>query len=93
MLLPKEKVLVNHYRKNLNIEYSNWAVNVILNWKNNTAPKNLFHIHGTKDRIFSIKKIKPDHTIQNGGHLMILNRSDEIIECINNILIAHQREI
>jgi len=93
VITNEEKVLVNNYRRNLNLEYSNWAVNVILNWKNNTAPKNLFQIHGTKDRIFSIKKIKPDHTIQNGGHLMILNRSSEINECINNILIAHKREL
>jgi pimeloyl-ACP methyl ester carboxylesterase len=93
VITNEEKGLVNNYRKNLNLEYSNWAVNAILNWKNNTAPKNLFHIHGTKDRIFSINKIKPDHTIQNGGHLMILNRSSEINECINNILIAHKREL
>jgi len=57
-----------------------------LNWKNKKAPENLYHIHGDRDRIFSIKKIKPDYTIHNGGHLMILNKSDEVNECISSIL-------
>lgn len=85
----EEKLLVHDYRKNLSTAYSNWAVNAIVNWQNTTAPKNLYHIHGDKDRIFSIKKIKPDYTIHNGGHLMILNKSDEVNECISSILAAH----
>ncbi|MGI8582198.1 MAG: alpha/beta fold hydrolase [Chitinophagaceae bacterium] len=82
----EEKDLVHAYRKNISTVYSNWAINAILNWKNKIAPKNLYHIHGDRDRIFSIKKIKPDYKIHNGGHLMILNKSDEVNECINSIL-------
>jgi surfactin synthase thioesterase subunit len=88
----EEKEMVHEYRRNISTIYSNWAVNTILNWKNKKAPKNLFHIHGTKDRIFSIKKIKPDYTIQDGGHLMILNKSDEVNKCINGILMANNKE-
>ncbi len=84
-----EKVMVRDYRKNIDIVYSNWAVNAILNWKNKKAPKNLYHIHGNKDRIFSIKKIKPDYTIQNGGHMMIVNKSLEVNKCILSILQNH----
>ena len=84
-----EKAMVREYRKNVDIEYSNWAVNAILNWKNKKAPKNLYHIHGNKDRIFSIKKIKPDYTIQNGGHMMIVNKSLEVNKCILSILQNH----
>lgn len=85
----EEKELVNNYRKNIDSVYSNWAVNAILNWKNTVTPENLYHIHGDKDRIFSIKRIKPDYTIKNGGHLMILNKSEEVNECINAILKKH----
>jgi surfactin synthase thioesterase subunit len=87
----EEKEMVHDYRKNINTVYSNWAINAILNWKNKTAPKNLYHIHGDMDRIFSIKKIKPDYTIHNGGHFMILNKSDEVNECINSILKANMK--
>ena len=85
----EEKQMVHDYRKNIDTAYSNWAINAILNWKNKTAPDNLYHIHGDMDRIFSIKKIKPNYTIHNGGHLMILNKSDEVNECINAILQEH----
>ncbi|MDB5223699.1 MAG: alpha/beta hydrolase [Chitinophagaceae bacterium] len=82
----EEKQMVHDYRKNIDPVYSNWAVNAILNWKSKKAPGDLYHIHGDMDRIFSIKKIKPDYTIHNGGHLMILNKSDEVIKCISSIL-------
>ena len=81
-----EKQMVQEYRKNLDIVYSNWAINAILNWKNNTAPKNLYHIHGDKDRIFPIKKIKANYTVHKGGHLMIMQKFDEVNACINYIL-------
>jgi esterase/lipase len=88
----EEREMVYDYRKNINTVYSNWAVNTILNWENKSAPKKLYHIHGDMDRIFSIKKIKPDYTIHKGGHLMILNKSDEVNQCINSILKANNSE-
>ena len=82
----EEKTMAHEYRRTVDTGYSNWAVNTLINWKNKTAPENLYHIHGNKDRIFSIKKIKPDYTIHSGGHLMILNKSAEVNKCINSIL-------
>ena len=84
-----EKKLVHEYRHNLDIVYSNWAANAILNWKNQSVPHNLYHIHGDKDRIFSIKNIKPDYTILKGGHLMVIQQSDQVNKCINDILKKH----
>lgn len=86
---PEEKEMVHAYRKNVDQRYTNWAIQVILNWKNNAAPENLYHIHGDNDRIFPIKKIKADYTIAKGGHLMILNKSDEVNKCIDLILGKH----
>lgn len=85
----QEKELVNFYRDNLDIQYSNWGINALVNWKNKKIPENLYHIHGTKDRIFPIKNIKPDFTIKDGGHLMILNKSEEVNNCISSILKKH----
>jgi surfactin synthase thioesterase subunit len=81
-----EKEMVGDYRKQVDPAYTSWAINAILNWKNEKAPQNLYHIHGDRDRIFSIKKIKPDYTIQNGGHLMVMQQSKEVNECIKAIL-------
>ena len=82
----EEKVMAHEYRRNVDTRYSNWAVDNLVNWKNKSVPGNLYHIHGTGDRIFSIKKIKPDYTIDKGGHLMIMNKSVEVNDCINSIL-------
>ena len=81
-----EKAMVNSYRKNIDRVYSNWSIDAILNWKNKLPVKNIFHLHGDKDRIFFIKNIKADHIIKGGGHLMILQHAAEVKEIINMIL-------
>lgn len=78
--------LVKEYRKNIGQQYTNWAVHQILNWKNKWQPENLFHIHGNKDHIFSIRNIKADYIIKNGGHFMIMNRPDKVNEALKSIL-------
>lgn len=86
----REKELMKLYTKSASKNYMKWATNEILNWKNETRPSNLFHIHGTKDRIFPHQKTHADIKIENGTHLMIHNRSQEISkilsERINSIL-------
>lgn len=81
-----EKELIHLYRKSINRQYSNWAINAILNWKNEHVPRNLFHIHGNKDRIFPLKKVKVDYIVNTGGHLMIMNRFNVVNEYINTVL-------
>lgn len=81
-----EKKLVSDYRRNVNRQYSDWAINTILNWKNEWRPERLFHIHGVKDRIFPVKKIKADILVPNAGHLMVMNRSAPVNTAINKIL-------
>ena len=55
-----------------------WAIEKITRWTNQTEINNLFHIHGTLDRILPRIFIKCDTTIKNGGHLMILNESEQM---------------
>ena len=61
-----------------------WAIEKITRWTNQSKINNLFHIHGTLDRILPSFFIKCDLTIKKGGHLMILNESEQM----NNILKA-----
>lgn len=82
----EEKRLVREYRQHLNLQYSDWAIEQVLNWKNKWLPENLVHIHGTKDHIFPIKNVKADFVIQGGGHLMLMNKAGEINEILKNIL-------
>ena len=78
--------LVNSYRKKLDAVYFSSAVHQVLNWKNNWYPENIIHIHGEKDKIFPVRKLKPTHVIKDGSHIMILNKADELSSFINSVL-------
>ena len=66
--------------------FTDWCANQAVYWQNKEVPKNLFHIHGTADRIFPFFHIKNYYKIKGGTHFMIVNRADEINEYIKEIL-------
>lgn len=63
-----------------------WAIDKVVRWTNQTPTKNIFQIHGTSDRIFPISFVKSKVKIKNGGHLMILNKADELNKIIRQLL-------
>lgn len=86
----EELAMVRHYRKMADHVYINWAINEVLNWKNGWQPERIVHIHGTKDRMFPVKKIRNAQLIDGGTHLMIHNRAPEIAAVIGRVLAARQ---
>ena len=82
----EEKTLVASLRQEVDLPYTNWAVNQAINWKSEWQHHNIHHIHGDNDHMFPIKNIKADYTIKDGGHFMIMNRATEVSTCINDIL-------
>jgi pimeloyl-ACP methyl ester carboxylesterase len=83
----EEKKLLREYRTNLNLDYSNWAIDQVVNWKNKWLPPNYIHIHGTNDHIFPIKYIiNPDYKIQHAGHLLLMNNYQEVNEILKKEL-------
>lgn len=84
----REKALLRFYAHSTTKNYMKWAVNEILNWNNEKRPANLFHIHGTKDRIFPYKRTHADILIKDGTHLMVHNRADEISRILTERLNA-----
>jgi len=74
----REKNLLKFYTKKASKNYMKWAINQVVNWKNETRPSNLFHLHGTMDRIFPYNTTHADVKIEGGTHLMVHNRADEI---------------
>ncbi len=82
----EERKLVNEYRKNVDPFYTSWAIDQILNWKNKWYPTNLTHIHGDKDHIFPIKYVRADYLIKGGGHLFLMNKSQEVNDILKKLL-------
>lgn len=57
---------------NTDFYFNNWAVSALLRWENKIAPNNVIHIHGSDDKMFPIKYVRSDFTVQGGGHLMVM---------------------
>ena len=65
--------------------YLHWAIYNVLHWKQSESLSNVIQIHGNKDEVFpikNIKNIKNRYIIENGTHIMILNKA----KAISNIL-------
>ena len=82
----EEKILVDHYRKITDPVYQSWAIDKVLNWRNHSYPHTIVHIHGDKDKVFPIRKIRSTYVIEGGSHIMILNKAQQISFCINEIM-------
>lgn len=63
-----------------------WAIDKIVRWTNQTQAKNIFHIHGENDKILPLSSVNCNVIIKNGGHLMILNKADEISDLLRQQL-------
>jgi hypothetical protein len=78
-----EKKMLKGILHDTDSTFLKWAIDAILNWKNEIIIDKLVHFHGDNDRILPIKNIENvDFIIPNGGHLMVFNRAD----VINNVL-------
>jgi len=73
-----ERELLTRILKDTDGTFLKWAISKIAKWKQIKRPENLYHIHGTADRILPLLFIHPDLQIQNGGHLMIYNQHELI---------------
>jgi hypothetical protein len=67
--------------------YFSKAVDMIVNWQNEQYPSNVFHIHGNADDVLPYKKdVEYNYIVQDGSHMMIVDRGEEISAVINKEL-------
>ena len=82
----EEIMMVRNYRKNAPIIYTTWAINEVVNWRNDFLHPSIFHIHGDNDKMFPIKNLSPSYIVNGGGHFMIMNKAEEVSAYVNSIL-------
>lgn len=82
----EDKRMLKEIMKSASPKYVRWAVNQVLNWKNEKVPGHYFHIHGTNDRILPMRNIHVNMPVKNGGHFMVLNRAKEISSILGKIM-------
>ncbi|MDH5380524.1 MAG: alpha/beta hydrolase [Cyclobacteriaceae bacterium] len=62
------------------------TLKMIFEWERVDYPSDIIHIHGDKDSTIPIRNVNYDYVIKGGSHMMVLTRSTEISELINDIL-------
>ena len=65
----------NQIQKYLSVkdtQYLKWAIKHMVGWKRVNEIENIIHIHGDKDPIFPIKKIKNCIVVPGGTHIMLI---------------------
>lgn len=82
------KELLNSLLLSSDLSCNLWSIHRLVNWENIKPPDNLVHIHGTNDKVFPIKNVKPDYTIQGGSHFMVWSRAAEVSEILQKELAA-----
>lgn len=81
------KAIVYSYVKNTDPEFIKWSLNVIVNWAHTEKLPNLVHIHGSKDHLLPCKFVKADYVVEKGGHLMVMNKAEEVNQILKKVLI------
>lgn len=66
--------------------FTRWAIGAILNWNNTFIPKNVIHIHGTADKLLPFSYVNADYTINNGEHVMIMDKAEELSALLKKLL-------
>jgi len=82
----EDKILLKQIIRESDNKFIQWGLGAIITWDMTQAPASYIHIHGTSDELLPAKYTHPTHYIKKGGHLMIMNRADEVNSIINNEL-------
>jgi pimeloyl-ACP methyl ester carboxylesterase len=80
------KQIVYDYVKRTDPEFIRWSLNQILSWNQNNRLAGLIHIHGSNDHLLPCRYTKADYIVQKGGHLMVMNRAQEVNRVLEEIL-------
>ncbi len=73
-----EKELFRELVRDADTRVIKWGIDQVIRWDQNISPNALVHIHGDRDIVFPISRIKPDFIIHGGKHFMIMREVKEI---------------
>ena len=73
--------------KDTDAHFMKWAMKAIALWENHSYEGILVtHIHGRQDKMIFPGNVNADHWIEDGGHMMIYNRAQQISQIIEKEL-------
>ena len=84
----EDKKLLRQMIQDADPAFISWALGAIVNWHCEYFDGPYVHIHGNRDFILPIRYTKPTHVISTAGHAMILTRSEEINNIVEETLLT-----
>jgi len=88
----EQKLLLKTVLIETDPHFLKWALHKVVVWKNKEIPDTIVQVHGRRDRIFPLKFVTPDYTIENSGHLMVMTRAEEVSELIEQLTLQTPTE-
>lgn len=82
----EDKAILKQIIRESDPKFVKWAMDAILHWDNKDLPRDYCHIHGSRDEMLPMRFTKPTHVIPKAGHLMVMNRAEEINGLLAEIL-------
>jgi esterase/lipase len=82
------KSIVYSYVNNIDPAFIRWSLNAIVHWSHAERLSDLVHIHGSNDHLLPYKYVKADYAIKNGGHLMVMNKAEEVNSILEKVLLS-----
>jgi pimeloyl-ACP methyl ester carboxylesterase len=81
-----DKELIRQMIRDGSPGFIKWALDAVLDWRNEAVPQPLWHIHGSRDEVFPVSLTRPSHTIPKAGHMPLMSHSAEINNILGDIL-------
>ncbi|MEO8174396.1 MAG: alpha/beta hydrolase [Sediminibacterium sp.] len=81
-----DKIIFEEMFYNTDKEFIKWAINQIVNWRNNHVFVNTVHIHGTADILLPHRYIHANYSVKGGEHLMLMTKADIISNLLKQII-------
>lgn len=82
----EDKLILAQILNDTDPRFLKWAIDKVARWKNTTELSNIKHIHGTADRVLPFRFVNSDVAIDKGGHLMTLNKAEELSQQLKALL-------
>lgn len=84
--IKDEKRLLKAILKDTDPAFLGWAIDSVVQWQNSVRPATVYHIHGDKDKVLPLQRVKADAVIEGGGHLVVVSHAAQVSRLIEERL-------
>ncbi len=85
--IKKRLALYQRYLSERNPEYLSWAIDALVNWKQELYSKEIIHIHGLSDTVFPVGNLEEPFIKIKGGHAAIITHAKWFNENLPKLLL------